>query len=148
MYFLFPADLWCWVSVYLTSFSLAKLTADRQLGLESDPDANMLSSMSSLKLQLLPRVSIGNCCSNFHAMLHDFVSEGCGAASDNTFMCLQDYDDPLFRVCCGWQLECKARKLAYRAALLNNATAEEAWATAYVNSVFDTETKELRPLNV
>ena len=76
----------------------------------SDPDANMLSSMSSLQMQLLPRVSIGNCCSNFHAMLNDFLLEGCGAASDNTFMCLQEYNDPLLRVCCGWHKDCKERK--------------------------------------
>ena len=81
-------------------------------------------------------------------MLHDFLSEGCGAASDNMFMCLQEYDDPLLRVCCGWHDECKARKGAYHDALLNNATAEEAWATAYVNSIFDKETEKLRPLEI
>ena len=70
----------------------------------------MLSAMSSLKAQLLPRVTIGNCCSNFHIMLNDFLSEGCGAASDNTFLCLQEYDDPLLRVCCGWHNDCKAKK--------------------------------------
>ena len=107
-------------------FPLILFTAAKNLGMESDPDANMLSSVSSLKLQLLSRVSIGNCCSNFHAMLNDFLSEGCGAASENTFVCLQEYDDPLLRVCCGWHKECLAQKNAYRAALLNNTTAEEA----------------------
>ena len=89
----------------------------------SDPDANMLSSMSSLKAQLLPRLSIGNCCSNFHIMLNDFLFEGCGAASENTFMCLQEYDgDPLLQVCCAWHKDCRAKKDAYRQALLANAT--------------------------
>jgi len=70
----------------------------------------MLSSISSLKLQLMARVSIGNCCSNFHAMLSDLMLAGCGAASDNKFMCLQEYDDPLLRVCCGWHKQCIANK--------------------------------------
>lgn len=87
---------------------------------ESDADEVMLSAVSSLKAQLLPRVSIGNCCSNFHVMLNDFLSEGCGAASDNTFMCLQEYDDPLLHVCCGWHHECMEKK---KALLLNSSLA-------------------------
>lgn len=70
----------------------------------------MLSAMSSLKAQLLPRISIGNCCSNFHVLLNDLLSEGCGAASDNKFLCLQEYDDPALRVCCGWHSDCKQQK--------------------------------------
>jgi hypothetical protein len=63
-------------------------------------DEAMLSAMSSLQLQLAARVSIGNCCSNFHRMLQDYLSEGCGAASDSYFHCLQEDDDPEHRVCC------------------------------------------------
>lgn len=70
----------------------------------------MLSSMASLRAQLLPRISIGNCCSNFHALLNDFLFEGCGAASDNTFLCLQEYKDPELRVCCGWHKKCIEEK--------------------------------------
>jgi hypothetical protein len=79
----------------------------------SSADEIMLSAMSSLKAQLMPRVSIGNCCSNFHVMLNDFLSEGCGAASDNTFLCLQEYEDPALRVCCGWHKVCKSQKAAF-----------------------------------
>lgn len=43
-------------------------------------------------------------------MLNDFLMDGCGAASDNTFMCLQEYEDPSLRVCCGWHHSCKAKK--------------------------------------
>lgn len=63
-------------------------------------DEAMLSAFSSLQLQLTARVSIGNCCSNFHRMLQDYLSEGCGAASDSYFHCLQEDDDPELRVCC------------------------------------------------
>jgi hypothetical protein len=70
----------------------------------------MLSAISSLKAQLLPRITIGNCCSNFHTLLNDFLSEGCGAASDNTFLCLQENEDPILRVCCGWHKKCIAEK--------------------------------------
>jgi hypothetical protein len=72
----------------------------------------MLSAVSSLMLQLYPRISIGNCCSNFHTLLNDFLSDGCGAASDNTFVCLQEYKDPRLRVCCGWFKDCKAGRQA------------------------------------
>lgn len=63
-------------------------------------DEAMLSAISSLQLQLTARVSIGNCCSNYHRMLQDYLSEGCGAASDSYFHCLQEEDDPELRVCC------------------------------------------------
>ena len=76
----------------------------------SDADSIMLSAMSSLKAQLLPRITIGNCCSNFHTMLNDFLSEGCGAASDNKFLCLQEFEDPRLRVCCGWHKKCIQEK--------------------------------------
>jgi hypothetical protein len=79
-----------------------------------DADEMMLSSMSSLKMQLVPRVSVGNCCSNFHVLLNDFLIEGCGAASDNTFLCLQEYHDPLLKVCCGWHTDCMAQKKELR----------------------------------
>lgn len=78
----------------------------------SDADSIMLSAISSLKAQLLPRMSIGNCCSNFHTLLNDFLSEGCGAASSNIFLCLQEYEDPRLRVCCGWHKKCMAEKIA------------------------------------
>ena len=77
---------------------------------ESDADTIMLSAMSSLKAQLLPTLTIGNCCSNFHALLNDFLSEGCGAARDSQFLCLQEYEDPMLRVCCGWHRQCIAEK--------------------------------------
>jgi len=81
-------------------------------------DDAMISSLSSFKTQLLPRMSIGNCCSNFHTMLNDFLMEGCGAAPDNTFYCLQEYEDnPLLQVCCGWHHDCKERKKELRAEL-------------------------------
>jgi hypothetical protein len=76
----------------------------------NDADAIMISALSSLKAQLLPRLSIGNCCSNFHILLNDFLSEGCGAASINTFQCIQETEDPLLVACCGWHHDCHERK--------------------------------------
>jgi hypothetical protein len=103
--------------------SLPPVRQNLGIGMAADPDANMLSSMSSLKAQLLPRLSIGNCCSNFHALLNDFLLEGCGAASENSFLCLNEIPDPLLRICCGWHKRCKAEKEAYRQSLIlaNNA---------------------------
>jgi hypothetical protein len=34
-------------------------------------DENMLSALSSFSFQLLPSVSVGNCCSNFHMLLNE-----------------------------------------------------------------------------
>lgn len=61
----------------------------------------MLSAITSLKAQLMPRFSIGNCCSSFHLLIFDFLRDGCGAARDNIGQCLQENEDPEFRVCCG-----------------------------------------------
>lgn len=78
----------------------------------STADEMLLGAMSSLKFQLLPGISIGNCCSNFHILLNDFLMEGCGAASDHTFLCLNNYaQDKALNVCCGWHSQCiKDRK--------------------------------------
>jgi hypothetical protein len=73
-------------------------------------DEAMLSAFSSLQLQLAARVSIGNCCSNFHRMLQDYLIEGCGAASDSYFHCLQEDDDPELRVCCFKSKSCIATR--------------------------------------
>ena len=79
-------------------------------------DQAMLSAMASLKLQLATRITIGNCCSNFHLLLADLLSEGCGLSPHNTFQCLQDHKDPNVRPCCSWDTSpiCLARR--------NNAT--------------------------
>jgi hypothetical protein len=82
----------------------------------------MTAALSSLKAQLLPRVSIGNCCSNFHVLLNDFLSEGCGAASQNTFHCIQESEDPLLVVCCGWHKDCQMRKQQLRLELFGNTS--------------------------
>ena len=75
-------------------------------------DDIMLSSVSSLKLQMLARYSVGNCCSNFHLLLFDFLSDGCGAAMYQNSECLQDMPDPQYRLCCYWSKtdECLAKK--------------------------------------
>jgi hypothetical protein len=74
----------------------------------------MLSSISSLKLQLYTRITVGNCCSNFHLLLKDLLSVGCGSSPIHTFQCLQTHANPTFRVCCSWDKseECQARRQA------------------------------------
>ncbi len=73
-------------------------------------DDAMLDVMSTLKLQMLPRVTMGNCCSNFHVLLGDFLMEGCGAASENTFHCIQEHPDPRYLLCCSWHKDCPAQR--------------------------------------
>jgi hypothetical protein len=76
-----------------------------------DADTIMMSVLSTIKAQLYPRVTLGNCCSSFHQMVNDFLMEGCGAATRNTFRCLQDSDDPLLVPCCIFNLVvCQEKK--------------------------------------
>jgi hypothetical protein len=77
-------------------------------------DDIMLSAISSLKLQLHARHTVGNCCSNFHLLLFDFLEEGCGPAKDQNVECLQDNEAPEYRLCCLWSKtdECLNKKNA------------------------------------
>lgn len=81
-------------------------------GKNTTADAVMLSSVAALKLQLATKFSIGNCCSNFHNLLFDFVRDGCGSARNAVGICLQEMPEPEFRVCCSWDKsdECTARR--------------------------------------
>jgi len=88
---------------------------------EFDEDDAMLASLASLKFQMLSSLTIGNCCSNFHRLLQDLLKEGCGAAHDNTFMCMQKHPDPVLKVCCGWDHACKAEKKAHLEQIALNA---------------------------
>jgi hypothetical protein len=75
-------------------------------------DEMMLSAISSLKIQLHARYTIGNCCSNFHLLMFDFLRDGCGASRNQLSECMQDNEDPEFRLCCQWTKtgECLAKK--------------------------------------
>jgi len=73
-------------------------------------DSAMLSALASLKFQLLSRVTVGNCCSNFHVLVADLLAAGCGAARTNNFYCMQENENPHLRICCGWQKWCFAAK--------------------------------------
>jgi hypothetical protein len=82
-----------------------------QHGREYTAQDAMLSAISSLKLQMATRRTVGNCCSNFHLLLADLLSEGCGLAHEQ-FICMQDHPDPEFRICCQWDKssECQLRR--------------------------------------
>jgi hypothetical protein len=81
----------------------------RQANMTSDDI--MLSSISTLKVQLHARYTVGNCCSNFHLLLFDFLKGGCGASKNQKAECLQDSELPEFRLCCEWSKseECLAK---------------------------------------
>eukprot|EP00521_Asterionellopsis_glacialis_P016012 CAMPEP_0195309498 /NCGR_PEP_ID=MMETSP0707-20130614/38767_1 /TAXON_ID=33640 /ORGANISM="Asterionellopsis glacialis, Strain CCMP134" /LENGTH=273 /DNA_ID=CAMNT_0040373795 /DNA_START=1285 /DNA_END=2106 /DNA_ORIENTATION=- len=79
---------------------------------ETSADDIMLSAITSLKTQLKAGFSVGNCCSNFHNLIFDFLRDGCGAAEENWSQCLQENEDPELRVCCQWTKtdECLKKK--------------------------------------
>jgi len=64
-------------------------------------NAVMLSSFVALKLQLLSRHLVANCCSRFHEVLVDLFKFGCGASRDSpSIHCMQELEDERFRLCC------------------------------------------------
>lgn len=63
-------------------------------------DDIMFSAVSALRMQLLAASTVGNCCSGFHNMMRAFLSRGCGAARSSKFECLQENENPDFRLCC------------------------------------------------
>ena len=66
---------------------------------KNDADHIMISSLVSLKLQMYAGKKVyGNCCSNFHNLIFDFLLSGCGTAEEAT--CLQETKD--YNVCCRW----------------------------------------------
>jgi len=73
-------------------------------------DDIMLSTIMALKMQLLTESTVGNCCSNFHKMMVEFLGNGCGAARRNNFECLQENENPEFRLCCMWSRSKECRQ--------------------------------------
>lgn len=92
-------------------------------------DEAMLGSISSIQAQFHARLSIGNCCSNFHILLADFLYEGCGATTQHSFLCLQEHPNPMYKICCGWHHDCKRRKATYIAMVKNGTIAADSWKT-------------------
>ena len=74
-------------------------------------DQVMLSSLSSLRAQLMHRIVLGNCCSNFHRLIQILVRSGCSSHWDAEFVCLQHHPVETFRLCCAWDKSdrCRAR---------------------------------------
>eukprot|EP00536_Pseudo-nitzschia_multiseries_P001583 jgi/Psemu1/300844/fgenesh1_kg.20_\ len=92
---------------------------------EHSPEEVLLSALASLKIQLYAKYTVGNCCSNHHLLLFDFLKEGCGAGDmDHVATCMQDHEDARFRICCGWTKteECVAKRLERETLRLRNAT--------------------------
>jgi len=85
----------------------------------------LLSAFTSLKMQFFAKYTVGNCCSNHHLLLFDFLTEGCGAGDiDHVANCMQDHEDARFRICCGWTKteDCVAKRLKREAVLQQNIT--------------------------
>jgi hypothetical protein len=83
------------------------------------PNDVMLSAISSLKTQLMARYTVGNCCSNFHNILFDFLRGGCGIAHDGQAECMQKNDNPEFHLCC-WPKQDKGRCIQERDVAIAN----------------------------
>ena len=75
-----------------------------------DADEVMLSAVSSLRLQLMARMVIGNCCSGFHNLIDFLRGEGLGAAVDSQYHCLQQHEEPEYRICCWRKDDCVEKR--------------------------------------
>jgi hypothetical protein len=82
----------------------------RRPPINATADEVMLSAVSSLKLQLMARLTIGNCCSGFHITMHSFLREGLGAASSSSFECLQENENPEYQLCCHKNRICQEKR--------------------------------------
>jgi hypothetical protein len=61
-------------------------------------DDILISSMLAIQMQFHARHVYGNCCSNFHVLLFDFLREGCGMTMQTT--CFQETEN--YNTCCQW----------------------------------------------
>eukprot|EP00751_Fragilariopsis_kerguelensis_P021224 CAMPEP_0170888014 /NCGR_PEP_ID=MMETSP0734-20130129/38110_1 /TAXON_ID=186038 /ORGANISM="Fragilariopsis kerguelensis, Strain L26-C5" /LENGTH=675 /DNA_ID=CAMNT_0011275311 /DNA_START=644 /DNA_END=2674 /DNA_ORIENTATION=- len=78
----------------------AMTTSSSSSNSSSSKEEILLSAITSLKMQLYAKYNTGNCCSNHHLLLFDFL-EGCGGG-DHIATCMQNHEDEKFRICCGW----------------------------------------------
>jgi hypothetical protein len=87
-----------------------------------DPDTAMLAALITLKLQMVPRITIGNCCSGFHQLIHYFRNGGLGTLDTSPslptpiFRCLQEMENPHYRLCCWKKKSCLQQRATARAA--------------------------------
>jgi hypothetical protein len=84
-------------------------------------DQNMIEALSSIQVQLLAKYTIGNCCSNFHHLLFDFLNAGCGKVAVLTHgggaECLQANENPEFQLCCRMTVPLCVRERLLRLAI-------------------------------
>jgi len=67
---------------------------------ENEKDDITTSILSSFKLQMNARSTIGNCCSNFHQIIMQLLQGGCGVENDNKGQCLQSRNESMYQLCC------------------------------------------------
>ena len=69
----------------------------------------ILSSLVAIKMQLIPSVVYGNCCSNWHKVIRKLVDAGLSAVPNAQFNCLNlspaAFDNPKYQICCAWGVE-------------------------------------------
>ena len=75
-------------------------------------DSVHLSSIVAINLQLYSSVFFGNCCSNWHNVVFDFVYSGC-SRTNGVPQCFQEDADPKYHICCAWLTteECKGQNV-------------------------------------
>jgi hypothetical protein len=69
------------------------------------PAKIMISTLVAIKMQLMAKYTVANCCSAFHRVMVDLLRAGCGAVAEPDFRCLQEVDDPQYRLCCVWEAD-------------------------------------------
>lgn len=97
----------------------------RDLTEDDSADFIIVSTLLVIKMQLQTKHIIGNCCSNFHKVIHDFIESGAGLVRNATFECLRDNEEQRFRMCCGTgeDLKCRPGDAGYS----QNETSASEW---------------------
>jgi hypothetical protein len=73
---------------------------------ETVKEVFMHQAYRGIQEQLLPAITVANCCHDQNRLINDFLMEGMGMAPTHTFRCLQDLVDPVLRVCCADDMRC------------------------------------------
>lgn len=77
---------------------------------DASMEAVHFSSIVAIKLQLHSTLTFGNCCSNWHNVVFDFINSGCSYHAEGYSLCFQEDSNPKFHMCCNWPTvkECDA----------------------------------------
>jgi len=83
----------------------------KRVGAPFTADENVISALTTMKLQLFAQTSFFNCCSHFHTIMRELLHLGLGSSRNHHPICMDTMKDPRLRICCTWTPQCKEKKM-------------------------------------